>query len=162
MISISFPPPDFRIVARQGQEMIFDPFRKKYVVLTPEEWVRQNFLNYLVKSREYPGALMSIEKEMNLGELRKRCDIVVYSREAEPWMIVECKEMGVPLGMPVLEQIVRYHMALPAPFLVITNGAHTWCCKLDPAEGNWEFVEDLPDYPAVAPPQEKDPPMVED
>ncbi|WP_119078674.1 type I restriction enzyme HsdR N-terminal domain-containing protein [Chitinophaga alhagiae] len=155
MISISFPPPDFRIVARQGQDMIFDPFRKKYVVLTPEEWVRQNFLNYLVKSREYPGALMSIEKEMNLGELRKRCDIVVYSREAEPWMIVECKEMGVPLGMPVLEQIVRYHMALPAAFLVITNGTHTWCCRLNPAGGSWEFVEDLPDYPALAPPEEQ-------
>jgi hypothetical protein len=152
MISISFPPPDFRIEARQGQDMIFDPYRKKYVVLTPEEWVRQNFLNYLVKSREYPSALMSIEKEMNLGELRKRCDIVVYSREAEPWMIVECKEMGVPLGMPVLEQIVRYHMALPVPFLVITNGTHTWCCRLNTDEGNWEFVQELPDYPAVPPP----------
>lgn len=158
MISISFPPPDFRIVAQNGQDMIFDPFRKKYVVLTPEEWVRQNFLNYLVKSREYPGALMSIEKEMNLGELRKRCDIVVYSREAEPWMIVECKEMGVPLGMPVLEQIVRYHMALPVPFLVITNGTHTWCCRLNPGEANWEFVAELPDYPAVTPPPEPEEP----
>lgn len=152
MISISFPPPNFRIVARQGQDMIFDPFRKKYVVLTPEEWVRQNFLNYLVNSLDYPGALLSIEKEMHLGELRKRCDIVVYSREAEPWMIVECKEMGVPLGMPVLEQIVRYHMALPVPFLVITNGTNTWCCKLNTQAGNWEFVETLPDYPAVPPP----------
>lgn len=101
---------------------------------------------------DYPGALMSIEKEMHLGELRKRCDIVVYSREAAPWMIVECKEMGVPLGMPVLEQIVRYHMALPAPFLVITNGTHTWCCKMDLSGGNWEFVPSLPHYPAVSPP----------
>ncbi len=149
MISISFPPPDFRIMAQQGQDMIFDPFRKKYVVLTPEEWVRQNFLNYLVKSRDYPGALMSIEKEMHLGELRKRCDIVVYSREAEPWMIVECKEMGVPLKQPVLEQIVRYHMALPAPWLVITNGVNTWCCRLDGAAGSWVFENDLPDYPPV-------------
>ncbi|RPE09776.1 type I restriction enzyme HsdR N-terminal domain-containing protein [Chitinophaga lutea] len=149
MISISFPPPDFRIMTQQGQDMIFDPFRKKYVVLTPEEWVRQNFLNYLVKSRDYPGALMSIEKEMHLGELRKRCDIVVYSREAEPWMIVECKEMGVPLKQPVLEQIVRYHMALPAPWLVITNGVNTWCCRLDGAAGSWVFENDLPDYPPV-------------
>ena len=95
------------------------------MVLTPEEWVRQNFLNYLVKKMDYPGALMSIEKEMNLGELRKRCDIVVYTREAEPWMIVECKEMGVPLNNTVLEQIVRYHIALPVPYLVITNGSNT-------------------------------------
>ena len=156
MINIQFPPPDFRIQATDGQEMIFDPFRKKYVVLTPEEWVRQNFLNYLVKNLEYPGALMSIEKEMNLGELRKRCDIVIYSREAAPWMIVECKEMGIPLGMPVLEQIVRYNMALPVPYLVITNGSNTWCCKLNAEEGNWEFETALPAYPAVAKPPEPD------
>lgn len=156
MINIQFPPPDFRIQATDGQEMIFDPFRKKYVVLTPEEWVRQNFLNYLVKNLEYPGALMSIEKEMNLGELRKRCDIVIYSREAAPWMIVECKEMGVPLGMPVLEQIVRYNMALPVPYLVITNGSNTWCCKLNAEEGNWEFETALPAYPSVAKPPEPD------
>lgn len=152
MINIQFPPPDFRIQAANGQEMIFDPFRKKYVVLTPEEWVRQNFLNYLVKSLEYPGALMSIEKEMHLGELRKRCDIVIYSREAVPWMIVECKEMGVPLGMPVLEQIVRYNMALPVPYLVITNGSNTWCCKLNAEAGNWVFENALPKYPDVATP----------
>lgn len=156
MINIQFPPPDFRIQATDGQEMIFDPFRKKYVVLTPEEWVRQNFLNYLVKSLEYPGALMSIEKEMHLGELRKRCDIVIYSREAAPWMIVECKEMGVPLGMPVLEQIVRYNMALPVPYLVITNGSNTWCCKLNAEEGNWVFESALPEYPGVTPPPEPD------
>jgi Uncharacterized conserved protein len=152
MIHIQFPPPDFRIQATNGQEMIFDPFRKKYVVLTPEEWVRQNFLNYLVKSLEYPGALMSIEKEMHLGELRKRCDIVIYSREAVPWMIVECKEMGVPLGMPVLEQIVRYNMALPVPYLVITNGSNTWCCKLNAEAGNWVFENTLPKYPDVSHP----------
>lgn len=156
MINIQFPPPDFRIQATDGQEMIFDPFRKKYVVLTPEEWVRQNFLNYLVKNLEYPGALMSIEKEMHLGELRKRCDIVIYSREAAPWMIVECKEMGVPLGMPVLEQIVRYNMALPVPYLVITNGSNTWCCKLNAEEGNWEFETALPEYPGVPFPPEPD------
>lgn len=156
MINIQFPPPDFRIQATDGQEMIFDPFRKKYVVLTPEEWVRQNFLNYLVKSLEYPGALMSIEKEMHLGELRKRCDIVIYSREATPWMIVECKEMGVPLGMPVLEQIVRYNMALPVPYLVITNGSNTWCCRLNAEEGNWVFESTLPQYPGLPLPPEPD------
>lgn len=152
MISIRFPQPDFKITASNGREMIYDPYRKKYVTLTPEEWVRQNFLNYLVKSREYPGALLSIEKELHLGELRKRCDIVVYSREATPWMIVECKEMGVPLKQPVLEQIVRYHMALPVPWLVITNGVNTWCCRLDNSAASWVFEHDLPDYPPVAPP----------
>jgi len=149
MIHIQFPPPDFKITSTNGQELIFDPFRKKYVVLTPEEWVRQNFLNYLVKEMDYPRALMSIEKEMQLGELRKRCDIVVYTREAEPWMIVECKEMGVPLNNLVLEQIVRYHIALPVPYLVITNGGNTWCCKMNTMEGKWEFIPSLPRYRGV-------------
>lgn len=154
MIQIQFPPADFSITGPSGQEMIFDPFRKKYVALTPEEWVRQNFINYLVKQLEYPGALMSIEKEIKLGELRKRCDVVIYSREAEPWMIVECKEMGLPLGTSVLEQIVRYHMALPVPYLVITNGTNTWCCRLNPMDGNWTFENEIPAYPEVKPPQE--------
>lgn len=153
MIHIEFPPPDFKITASNGQELIFDPFRKKYVVLTPEEWVRQNFLNYLVKEMDYPGALMSIEKEMNLGELRKRCDVVVYTREAEPWMIVECKEMDVPLNQGVLEQIVRYHMALPVPYLVITNGTNTWCCKLNSDIGKWDFVDAIPGYPGPEEPK---------
>lgn len=157
MIHIQFPPPDFKITSTNGQELIFDPFRKKYVVLTPEEWVRQNFLNYLVKEMDYPRALMSIEKEMQLGELRKRCDIVVYTREAEPWMIVECKEMGVPLNNLVLEQIVRYHIALPVPYLVITNGGNTWCCKMNTMEGKWEFIPSLPGYPDVQEPDNFEP-----
>ena len=152
MIAIEFPQPDFKIVTENNVQMIFDAYRKKYVVLTPEEWVRQNFINFLVKSRSYPASLMGIEKEIYLGELKKRCDIIIYNRSSQPWMIVECKEMGVPLGMPVLEQIVRYNMALPVPYLVITNGSNTWCCKLNAEAGNWVFENTLPKYPDVSHP----------
>lgn len=146
MITIEFPAPDFKIVTENHKDLIFDRFRKKYVVLTPEEWVRQNFLNYLVNTLKYPASLMGIEKEIYLGELKKRCDIVVFNKNHQPWMIVECKEMGVPLSNTTLEQIVRYHMVLPAAFLVITNGVNTWCCEHNVAEGRWEFINALPTH----------------
>lgn len=146
MILIEFPPPDFKIVNEAGNQLIFDVYRKKYVVLTPEEWVRQNFLNFLSKTKNYPASLMGVEKEVFLGELKKRCDIIIYNRDAKPWMIVECKEMDVPLKMNVLEQIVRYNMALPVSFLVITNGVNTFCCKLKGANNAPEFLPQLPDF----------------
>lgn len=144
MIAIEFPAPDFKIIEEHGRTLIFDRFRKKYVVLTPEEWVRQNFLNYLVSTLGYPASLIGIEKEIYLGELRKRCDIVVYNRDMQPWMIVECKEMNVPLSQSVLEQIVRYHMVLPTAYLVITNGVNTFCCQHMAAAHQWEFIKQLP------------------
>ncbi|SFE79237.1 Type I restriction enzyme R protein N terminus (HSDR_N) [Chitinophaga sp. CF118] len=144
MIFIDFPAPDFKIVRENGRDIIFDRYRKKNVILTPEEWVRQNFLNYLVKTLGYPASLIGIEKEIHLGELKKRCDIVVYNRNTQPWMIVECKEMNVPLTQAVLEQIVRYHMVLPTAYLVITNGVNTWCCQHMEEEQQWRFIQQLP------------------
>jgi hypothetical protein len=142
MIAIEFPAPDFKIVRETGRDFIFDRYRKKTVVLTPEEWVRQNFLNYLVKTLRYPASLIGIEKEIYLGELKKRCDIVVYNRETKPWMIIECKEMNVPLTQAILEQIIRYHMVLPTAYLVITNGVNTFCCQH--IEQQWKFIPQLP------------------
>ena len=144
MIAIEFPAPDFKIVTENGQDLIFDRYRKKYVVLTPEEWVRQNFMNYLIQTLSYPASLIGLEKEIMLGELRKRCDIVVYNRDMKPWMIVECKEMNVQLSERTLEQIVRYHMVLPTAFLVITNGVNTFCCEHIVAENRWNFIPALP------------------
>ncbi|HVI48964.1 MAG TPA: type I restriction enzyme HsdR N-terminal domain-containing protein [Chitinophaga sp.] len=146
MIAINFPAPDFKIVNEAGKELIFDRFRKKYVVLTPEEWVRQNFLNYLVKTLLYPQSLIGIEKEILLGEMKKRFDIVIYNREMQPWMLVECKEMNVPLSQQTLEQVVRYNMVIPAAFLTITNGVNTFCCTYSSGQ-QWRFLEELPGYP---------------
>src|SRR3954470_760221 len=125
MKAIHFPVHDYSIQLQKGKEYIFDVVRKKWVRLTPEEWVRQNMLQYLLQVKKYPATLLAVEKEIQLGELRKRCDIVLY-KETQPWMIIECKEMGVPLSEDVLMQIVRYNIVFSCTYLVITNGSYTW------------------------------------
>ena len=125
MMHISFPDHAFRIKKEENKEWIFDEGRKKWVRLTPEEWVRQNFLQYLIQVKKVPSSLIAIEKEIQLGELKKRCDIIVYNNHF-PWMIIECKEMNVSLSQTVLEQIVRYNMAMPVEYLVISNGSFSY------------------------------------
>ena len=124
MIKIDYPPYQPKIKKENKKEFIFDEFRKRWVVLTPEEWVRQNFLQYLTLIKKYPASLIAIEKEIKLGELKKRFDIVVYDSYTKPWMIIECKEMNVPLDRTVLDQVLRYNINLQVPYLVITNGSY--------------------------------------
>lgn len=126
MIKIEFPEHDFKIRTEQAVEKIFDPIRKKWLVLTPEEWVRQNILQYIIQVKKYPASLIAVEKEILLGELKKRCDLVVYSKKLVPWMIIECKEMNANLDGKVLEQVLRYHITLPAQFLMLTNGSYCY------------------------------------
>ena len=131
MIKIDYPPYQPKIKTQGGQEFIFDSFRKKWVVLTPEEWVRQNFLQYLITVKKYPASLIAIEKEIKLGELKKRFDIVVYDKNSQPWMIVECKEMNVELNQQVLDQVLRYNITMQVPYLVITNGSYCMAFQCD-------------------------------
>jgi hypothetical protein len=126
MIKIEYPPPAFRIKTEQGKEFIFDSLRKKWLFLTPEEWVRQNFVQYLVNVLKYPATLIALEKEILLGELKKRFDILVYDNAHKPWMMIECKEMNVKLDEKVLMQALRYNISVPVSFIVITNGAETY------------------------------------
>ncbi len=121
MVKVKYPEFNFRIKEAEGKELIFDEVRKRWVKLTPEEWVRQNMIQFLLQTMQYPAVLLSIEKEIKLGELRKRCDIIIY-KDVNPWMIVECKEPNVPLSQSTLQQILRYHLALPVPYLCLTNG----------------------------------------
>ena len=121
MLAIEFPAYNFSIRQQQGKEYIFDTIRKKWVRLTPEEWVRQNVIQYLLQVKQYPSSLLAIEKEIQLGELKKRCDIVVY-KNAEPWMIIECKEMNVPLSEAVFMQAIRYNLANCCTYIIISNG----------------------------------------
>jgi len=125
MIPVQFPKQDFKIKIIQGKESIFDAMRKQWLVLTPEEWVRQNFLQYLIQTMGYPASLISIEREIALGDLRKRFDIVVYERSGKPWLLVECKAMDIALDEYVLQQVLRYNQTLQAKYLVITNGGFT-------------------------------------
>lgn len=143
MIKIEYPPYQPRIKEEAGKELIFDAARKRWVVLTPEEWVRQNFLQYLLQVKKYPASLIAVEKEIRLGELKKRFDIVVYDKHSKPWMIIECKEMDVPLDKKVLDQVLRYNITLNVPYLVITNGS--FCMALAVANGEVSEMTGLPD-----------------
>ncbi len=125
MVKIEYPQYPFKLKEENGKEWIFDEIRKLWVRITPEEWVRQNFIRYLVQIKNYPPVLMAIEKEISLGELKKRCDIVVYKND-KPWMIVECKETGVILNHAVAEQVFRYNISLKVRYLVVTNGSYTF------------------------------------
>ena len=144
MIKINYPETSFKIKKENSIELIFDAFRKRWIVLTPEEWVRQNILQYLTAIKNYPAKLIAIEKEISLGELKKRCDIVVYDRSALPWMIIECKEMNAQVNSKTLEQILRYHISLPAKYLVITNGSY--CFGFEKREEHFFEIDEMPEF----------------
>jgi len=128
MINVVFPEPVFRFKKENDVEFIFDTIRKQWLVLNEEEWVRQNFVQYLVQTLNYPAAFIALEKEIMLGELKKRFDILIYDRDHHPWMIVECKATAINLNDAVLQQALRYNISVPVSFLVITNGhyTHAW------------------------------------
>jgi len=146
MIKIDYPVYDPKIKTADNRKFIFDTLRKQWVVLTPEEWVRQNFLQYLVKVKKYPSSLIAVEKEIKLADLIKRFDIVVYDYNTQPWMIVECKEMNEPLNEKVLDQALRYNLNLKVSFLVITNG--TYCYGFTGTGSNFSELDQLPEFPA--------------
>lgn len=126
MIDVSFPAPSFKVEKRNGKDFIFDVIRRQWIVLTDEEWVRQNFVRFLVQHLKYPETLIAVEKEIQLGELKKRFDILVYTSEHQPWMLVECKSPDIPLDNKVFQQVLRYHVSVPCSFLIITNGQFTF------------------------------------
>jgi len=126
MIQVNYPEPVFRFKEVNGKEMIFDFIRKQWLLLNEEEWVRQNFIQFLVQELKYPLELIAVEKEIQLGELKKRFDILVYDYNHKPWMLVECKAGEISLDEKVLYQVLRYNISMPANFLVITNGQFTY------------------------------------
>jgi len=126
MIKVNYPEPVFRFKEKNGKEMIFDFIRKQWLLLNEEEWVRQNFIQFLVQELKYPSELIAVEKEIQLGDLKKRFDILVYDRDHKPWMLVECKAGEIALDEKVLFQVLRYNISMPANFLVITNGQFTY------------------------------------
>ena len=143
MIVLQYPSYPFKIKAINGKDQIFDPFRKTWVLLTPEEWVRQNLLQYLVQNLQYPSSLIAVEKEIKLGELSKRFDIVVYKNEL-PWMIIECKEGKVALNEKTMEQILQYQQVLGAKYLFISNGHETMGAKIE--SGKLQALQNFPEY----------------
>lgn len=143
MLRIVYPEFPFKIKKDKGKEMIFDEVRKKWVTLSPEEWVRQNFLQYLITQKKYPAGLISVEKKLVANEQTRRYDIVVY-KNSKPWMIVECKEPETKYDEKTVWQILNYNTSLAVPYLVITNGNESRCFYL--ANGTAEEINELPDY----------------
>ncbi len=125
MIDVRYPPPAFTIKTEGSKRYIFDVIRKAWLLLTPEEWVRQNFVAYLTTTLGYPSTLIALEKEVVLNGLRKRFDVLVYDKNHQPWMMVECKAPEVKLSEDVLQQVLRYNISVPVKYVVITNGEAT-------------------------------------
>lgn len=143
-VDVQYPNPQFKIKEVAGKEYIFDEIRKKYVQLTPEEWVRQNFLNYLIIVKQYPKGFISVEKQIKVNGLVKRYDIVIYSLDRRPWMLIECKAANVPITEHTLHQLLNYQSVIQCNHWVLTNGLATYYAQFDNALYSW--LSDLPVY----------------
>ena len=146
MQHLNLPQHPIKINEEKGVKYIFDPIRKKYLVLLPEEWVRQNFIQFLIKDKNYSASLIAIEKGLKLNELQKRADIVIYDKQAQPIVLIECKAPKVKINQEVFEQVARYNMVFKVPYLVVTNGLDHYCAKVDFIENSFEFLVDIPNY----------------
>ncbi|MBI1783039.1 MAG: type I restriction enzyme HsdR N-terminal domain-containing protein [Sphingobacteriales bacterium] len=143
MIKINYPAYPFKIKEEVDKEFIFDEMRKQWVRLTPEEWVRQNFLRYLIDVIKYPSSLIAVEREIKLNDLSKRFDIVVF-KASLPWLLVECKSMDEVLDEKVAMQVIRYNMAMPVNFFIITNGEYVF--GFEKKDGELKEINELPDH----------------
>jgi hypothetical protein len=143
---LNLPQYSFRITGEEGREMILDTIRKKFVRLTPEEWVRQNFVRYLIEEGKYPAGLIAIEVMSAYNKLKKRVDILIHDRSGKPVMIVECKSWDVRLDEKVFDQIVCYNMGFRVPYIVVTNGIDHYACRIDADWTKYEFMLVIPLY----------------
>lgn len=146
MTELNLPSFEYQLQQHAGKSVIFDPIRKKYVVLTPEEWVRQHFVNYLIHHLRYPRSLIRIEGGLRYNQTARRTDVVVYQRSGTPFMVVECKAPSVPLAPNVFEQAAVYNQSLRATYLTVTNGREHYCCRMDYRAGTYTFLDGLPEY----------------
>lgn len=144
MIKIDYPAYEYRVKKEKEKEMIFDELRKTWVRLTPEEWVRQNFIRFLIHTKAYPASLVALEKKIVVGEMVKRFDVLVYNKEHQPWMMVECKSTDVQLKEEVLNQVLRYNIAIPVEYIVITNGVY--CMAFRKREAQLFSLSELPAF----------------
>jgi hypothetical protein len=144
MIVLNFPVSDFRLKEQAGQRFIFDGIRKKWLVLTEEEWVRQNIVRYLIVAKKYPATLIALEKSLELNGLKKRFDVLVYDVQHLPWMLIECKAPHVLLTDAALQQVLRYNISIPVPYIIITNGNSTFGWQKE--HGILKKLEALPDW----------------
>lgn len=146
MRELNLPSYTFRLKEENKLTFIFDEIRKKYVVLTPEEWVRQNFIRYLITDKKYPASLMAIETGLKYNQLQKRADVIIYNRQGQPHLMIECKAPEVKISQETFHQIAAYNMAFKVNYLVVTNGLDHFCCKMDYTDNSYQFLQMIPDF----------------
>ena len=146
MQTLRFPNYQFRLKSSENSRLIFDPIRKKFVVLTPEEWVRQHTVQYLLLEKNYPQGLMNVEKKVVVNGMNKRYDILGYNRDGTIQLIVECKAPKVKITQASFDQIARYNLSLRAEYLMVTNGLQHYYCQLNYTCERYDFLPSLPDY----------------
>lgn len=146
MLSLNLPPFETKITSRDGKKLIFDVLRHRYVTLTPEEWVRQHFVHYLIAHKGYPGSLMANEVSLKLNNTTKRCDTVLYNRDLTAKMIIEYKAPHIEITQAVFDQITRYNMVLNVDYLIVSNGIQHYCCSIDYSLKTYAFLEAIPDF----------------
>ena len=149
MFRLNLPPYPIKIQEKGEKRQIFDFLRRKWVALTPEEWVRQHFTHFLVEHKNYPQALLANEVELRIGEKRLRCDTLLYNKELRPRMIIEYKAPTIQIQQKTFDQISVYNLLLKVDYLVVSNGLCHYCCKMDYERQSYQFLKDIPDYETI-------------
>lgn len=143
---LNFPKFDYRFKSTENKVSIFDIIRKKFVILQPEEWVRQHCVHYLITQRNYPKSLINVEKELTINGLKKRYDIVVFNPDGSIFLMVECKAPKISINQATFDQIARYNLKINAVYLMVTNGINHYYCQMDFEKEQYTFLQDIPSY----------------
>ncbi|MFD1316120.1 type I restriction enzyme HsdR N-terminal domain-containing protein [Namhaeicola litoreus] len=146
MVELNFPTYPFRLKSKENKVFIFDILRKKEVVLTPEEWVRQHVLHWLINAKKYPASIIAIEKQLQLNKITKRTDILIFDKSGQPDVIIECKAPHISITQNSFDQIARYNLKLNANVLMVTNGLQHYYCAIDHTNEAYVFLPELPTY----------------
>ncbi|QRM90037.1 restriction endonuclease subunit R [Lacinutrix sp. WUR7] len=146
MQKLNFPTYSFRFKNSENKTLIYDEIRKKFMVLQPEEWVRQHCVKYLMEEKGFPKSLINVEKELKVNNLRKRYDIVIFNPDGSIHLIVECKSAKINIDQTTFDQIARYNLALNATYLMVTNGINHYYCAMDFDAERYQFLKDIPNY----------------
>ena len=146
---LNLPEYQFNLKKSDSGLLIFDALRKKYVALTPEEWVRQHFVQFLIHERDFPAALMGNEVSLTQNDIKRRCDTVVAARDGSTLVIIEYKAPSITITQATFDQIVRYNMVLRARYLIVSNGVNHYCCRIDYENNSYDFLHDIPHYSSL-------------
>lgn len=150
MQTLNLPSYDYKLRKKNGKVEIWDTQRKKYIVLSPEEWVRQHFIYYLINTKQFPGGLIQVESKLKFKMLDKRSDIIVYDKTAQPLILIECKAPSIKITQQTFDQVTIYNQIIKAPYIIVTNGLTHYCCKIDLAKKEFVFLPDIPPFTEIS------------